>query len=149
MGKFLMATDEQLQAFGWAPGGYTIRCSDCPSTNTLSLESMGAKRSWRCREHAEERFNERERILAADLIPFNLNHSVQVKLNDRGIAILRKRHDELAKRAPSLSPFEVKVDEFGYTKFQLWHLMQVFGEHISMGMTSPFETEILIPKDPK
>jgi hypothetical protein len=110
---------------------------------------MGAKRSWRCREHAEARWRERERQLAQNLLPFNVNHSVHVKLNAKGIEILRKKHQELARVVPSIGPFELKTDEFGFTKFQLWALMETFGAHISMGMCCPFETEILIPKDPQ
>lgn len=45
--------DEELRPFGWAPGGYTIACSKCPG-GKAPLERWGAKRSWRCREHAVE-----------------------------------------------------------------------------------------------
>lgn len=42
-----------LRDFGWADGGYTIRCVDCPKEQHFSENGWGAKRSWRCREHAQ------------------------------------------------------------------------------------------------
>lgn len=44
------AADEDLRPYGWAPGHYTIWCADCPPY----CFGMGAKRSWRCKEHAEK-----------------------------------------------------------------------------------------------
>lgn len=42
-----------LKDFGWAEGYYTINCIDCPKEQNLSLERLGAKRAWRCKEHAQ------------------------------------------------------------------------------------------------
>jgi hypothetical protein len=45
-----------LRPFGWAPGGYIFQCIDCPpDQHRLSLDSCGAKRSWRCKRHALKR----------------------------------------------------------------------------------------------
>ena len=78
---------------------------------------------------------------------FNVNDSVRVKLNDRGVKILRERHDELRKRLPSVGNFTLPaVDENGWSKFQLWDLMRIFGPHISLGMVTPFDTTIEIPE---
>lgn len=43
-----------LEDFGWAPGHYTIPCASCPDEERLNFERLGAKRSWRCKEHAQE-----------------------------------------------------------------------------------------------
>ncbi len=142
-------TELTLQSFGYAPGGYGFKCMDCPPDLPFNQWPIGAKRSWRCVKHAQARLDERKRQLENNLLPFNINHYVLVKLNDRGIEILRKKHDELAKVMPSIGAFKLETDEFGYSKFQLWALMQTFGEHCSLGRVSPFETEILIPKDQK
>jgi hypothetical protein len=45
----------------------------------------------------------------------NLNHEVKIKLTDYG-------RDLLAKKRLTRQP-----DEAGYTKFQLWELMNIFG----------------------
>jgi hypothetical protein len=45
--------DEELYPFGWAPGGYTINCVDCPG-GKAPMGRWGAKRSIRCRPHAVE-----------------------------------------------------------------------------------------------
>lgn len=38
-------------------------------------------------------------------------------------------------------------DENGYYEFQLWDLMNIYGEHINMIGKLPFETDILIPEE--
>lgn len=80
---------------------------------------------------------------------FNINDYVKVKLNDSGVAILKKRHDELNKRIQArggkgLDEFELKVDADGYTKFPFWELMNLFGHLMIMGMDTPFETDIIV-----
>lgn len=66
-------------------------------------------------------------------IPFNINYNVKVKLTKKGRS--------LAKYLP-------KEDDDGYTTWQLWVLMNEFGEHMIIGLDVPFETNIiLIPED--
>ena len=69
---------------------------------------------------------------------FNLNDDVKVKLTDHG-------RDLLAKKRLTRQP-----DEAGYTKFQLWELMNIFGEHFYNGCSIPFEFNriLLAPFDP-
>lgn len=78
---------------------------------------------------------------------FNVNCYVYVKLTDKGIDILKERHEELNDRLLSmggtgLSDFELNLNEHGYYSNQFWVFMEIFGPHI--GLTSNiFETEIL------
>jgi hypothetical protein len=76
-----------------------------------------------------------------DLMPaqFNLNDDVKVKLTDHGRDLLAK------KRRLTRQP-----DEAGYTKFQLWELMNIFGEHFYNGCSIPFEFNriLLAPFNP-
>ena len=65
---------------------------------------------------------------------FNVNEYVKVKLTDRGKKILS---------AEGLD-FYHKPDKDGWSSWQLWHLMETFGKHISMSSFPPFETEIEI-----
>lgn len=46
--------DLSLVHFGWTPGGYIIRCKDCPPLMGLRVDEMptGSKHSSRCRNHA-------------------------------------------------------------------------------------------------
>lgn len=78
----------------------------------------------------------------------NANNYVKVKVNESGIAILAKRHqvlDEMVKRngGGSIGSFSLEVDEQGYTKFQLWDLMKVFGESISIASDPPFDLDLI------
>jgi hypothetical protein len=70
---------------------------------------------------------------------FNLNDDVKVKLTDHGRDLLAK------KRRLTQQP-----DEAGYTKFQLWELMNIFGEHLYNGCSIPFEFNriLLAPFNP-
>ena len=77
-------------------------------------------------------------------IPFNLNDNVKVKLTEKGLNILRVDHDELRTHVPSLREFTPPtVDSEGYSTFQLWDLMERFGNQMYMGNTNyPIEMDI-------
>lgn len=75
---------------------------------------------------------------------FNINDSVKVKLNDRGREILKQQHELLFKDIPRYKFTPPREDAEGWSKWQMWDLMQTFGPHISLGSKVPFETEIEI-----
>ncbi len=76
--------------------------------------------------------------------PFNINNYIRVKLTKEGLEHLQKTHDEDNARFGGLfgewTP--PKVDEEGWSKFQLWALFHDFGDALSMGKPVPFETVI-------
>lgn len=77
------------------------------------------------------------------MVPFNINENVRVRLKDRGHAILKARHDDLLRRWPQASDYvPPKVDADGWSQFQLWSLMEIFGPHMFLGGDPPFETTI-------
>lgn len=67
----------------------------------------------------------------------NLNESVKVKLTDWGKEIFYHQYDRINKMVGKevCKPIYPKEDENGYTEFQLWCFMQLYGEY--MGMTLP------------
>lgn len=69
----------------------------------------------------------------------NINDSVRVKLLPAGIAILKKS-DQGWRLTHGIN----KPTPDGWSRWQLWDLMSVFGPHIHMGFEVPFETEIEI-----
>jgi len=80
---------------------------------------------------------------------FNLNESVYVKLNQSGIQILMERHIELYDRLGIEEPEfeEPKRDQDGYSEFQLYNLMHIFGEYLHIGNPNPpFDLNILFKK---
>jgi hypothetical protein len=80
---------------------------------------------------------------------FNVNEWVKVKLTEQGLAILKSQHDELRRDFPKLKPWKPPaVDAEGYSKFQLWELMNRFGESVSIGCKLPFETMIRLTIEP-
>jgi len=87
--------------------------------------------------------------VAKQEIEFNLNQSIKVKLKPLGIGILYKRHEDLDNRVKArvgrgISSFEVKTDEEGYTTFQAWEFMEIFGEHTGICKPEAFELNIKI-----
>lgn len=74
----------------------------------------------------------------------NINEDVQVQLTDHGRRIHREQHDEFNKSFPhlKLKYTKPKEDNGGWSKWQLWHLMQVFGPHIHLTMDNPFNLTI-------
>jgi hypothetical protein len=67
-----------------------------------------------------------------------LNDIVRVKLTDYGRKVMRENHEDL-KASAYHAPEE---DENGYSKWQLWCLMEEFGAHMRWGGELPFELEI-------
>lgn len=70
-------------------------------------------------------------------IRINLNEPIKVKLTDRGKEIYYHQYDrtnQIAGREICKPKFP-KEDENGYTEFQLWCFMELYGER--MGMTLP------------
>lgn len=94
----------------------------------------------------------RTRALAVDAgsplvaIKFNINEYFRVKLTERGKQLHRDQHAALNARFPAalLKYTAPEEDGEGWSKWQAWHLMQTFGEHIGMGFDPPFETTIEI-----
>lgn len=80
----------------------------------------------------------------------NFNDEVKVKLTEAGINILKREHQQNAKhyndRGFTYPEFELKVDEEGWSSFQLWHLMNLFGNHMYPSMAQPFGAMVVIPK---
>lgn len=70
-------------------------------------------------------------------IRINLNEPIKVKLTDWGKEIYYHQYDranQIAGREICKPKFP-KEDENGYTEFQVWCFMELYGEH--MGMTLP------------
>lgn len=67
----------------------------------------------------------------------NLNEPVKVKLTDLGKDIYYHQYDRLnsAFGKQICKPSMPEVDAYGYTTFQLWCFMELYGVH--MGMILP------------
>lgn len=66
----------------------------------------------------------------------NLNERIKVKLTDYGKEIYYHRFDDLFRQT-ELSVFKPefpKTDEEGYTTFQLWDFIHIYGNYIDMGL---------------
>lgn len=79
---------------------------------------------------------------------FNINNYVRVKLTPLGREIYRERRRDF-KRLLEKQCVKVKLadsmlveDEEGWSKWQLWNLMEVFGPHVGLGSDPVFQTEI-------
>lgn len=69
----------------------------------------------------------------------NVNNYVKAKLTEKGKEIYKRHYSRIG-----ISPVELKVDENGYSSFQMHNFMNIFGEHMLLGREVPFETEVLI-----
>jgi hypothetical protein len=81
---------------------------------------------------------------------FNVNEYVLVRLTEHGREIIRKDDAKWGELYPSLRGRSTlpKEDADGWSKWQLWHLMQTFGPHVANGVQNPFETTIRLPAPP-
>jgi hypothetical protein len=67
---------------------------------------------------------------------FNLNDEVRFKPTEKGMALYSEFYG---------GPVNwLKVDDEGRVTDQLWHVMQIFGPHISLGFKNPIETDFEI-----
>ena len=69
----------------------------------------------------------------------NLNEHIRVKLNDRGRDIYYHRFDDLIARGVRLERRYPDIDEYGYTTFQLWSFMHLYGPYMYLGAPDIFE----------
>ena len=68
----------------------------------------------------------------------NLNCMVKVKLNDYGKHIFYHRNDDLNEHIRNrggvpIQPRFPDVDSDGYSKFQLWDFMNIYGDYFRLG----------------
>lgn len=76
------------------------------------------------------------------MIRMNINDPVWIKITPRGEQILHEHYQSLNMPTP-----EFKKNWDGFTKFQLWEVMNYFGAHMHNGADVPFETEINLSYD--
>ena len=64
----------------------------------------------------------------------NLNETVKVKLTPYGAEIYYKQFDEVNKQYGKeiCKPHMPRIDKDGYTEFQLWHFIELYGQHIGI-----------------
>ena len=68
-------------------------------------------------------------------VKINMNDSIKVKLTDLGKEIYYHQFDDCIRAGAKIKPHFPEVDEDGYTMFQLWNFIELYGEHI--GVTKP------------
>lgn len=74
---------------------------------------------------------------------FNINDHVRVKLTDHGREIVHAHRQKLSAMLPiPLPATQNQEDADGWSRWQLWSLMEIFGEHIHLCGPLPFETTI-------
>lgn len=70
-------------------------------------------------------------------IEFNANQYVKVKLTEYGDSVMREWYSDRVYNMPP-------VDELGYVKVQMWHLMRIFGEYMSLGAEPVFDMNMIL-----
>jgi hypothetical protein len=77
---------------------------------------------------------------------FNINDCVRVKLTDLGKDVYYHQYDETNDYYDRqiFKPHYPAVDKEGYTEFQLWELMKLYGTYCSNDCDLPFETNITL-----
>lgn len=68
---------------------------------------------------------------------FNINDYVWVKLTEKGRQLYRDEYYRLMKEYP-----KIEEDKEGYSRWQMWDLMQTFGSFCGLGSPLPFETDV-------
>ena len=79
---------------------------------------------------------------------FNINEIVKVKLTQKGKIIYLEYQIEIQKRFNRDGikidvPLNVEVNNEGFSSFQLWRFMEIFGSHMYCGAEPVIEGPIL------
>ena len=78
----------------------------------------------------------------------NINDKIKVKLTEHGKAILEHEVADTMNMLKNLNfsddYFPYPEDEDGYTEFQLWNFMRLFGSHFCVGCPQIIENNEII-----
>ena len=79
---------------------------------------------------------------------FNINEIIKVKLTQKGKLIYLEHQIEMQKRFNRDGikievPLNIEVDSEGFSSFQLWRFMEIFGSHMYCGAEPAIEECIL------
>lgn len=77
-------------------------------------------------------------------VSFNVNHTANVVLRKKGAEILNRNRDELIAMFPNATMERTTYNEGDTYSDQLWEIMQVFGNAMTIGFDPPIETEITV-----
>jgi hypothetical protein len=90
----------------------------------------------------------RNRFLSNETEKFvktNLNYYIKVKLNDYGKKIHYDYWKDICR--DTKATYKLEIDEEGYSSFQIYDFMNIFGEHAYLGCKAFLETnDILIER---
>ena len=75
-------------------------------------------------------------------VAHNINNRMKVKLTEDGQRIVREHYAKSLGYAAG-----VMADEEGYTSFQVYEFMKIFGNHMLLGRKLPFDACVLIETD--
>ncbi len=79
------------------------------------------------------------------MFTYNINNKIKVKLTDHGKAILEHEVTDMVidLHLPNdYTPYP--EDEEGYTEFQLWNFMEIFGKYVWNGRPAIIEKNKII-----
>ncbi|MDP2599095.1 MAG: hypothetical protein Q8P49_04680 [Candidatus Liptonbacteria bacterium] len=75
-----------------------------------------------------------------ECLSFNVNDEVEVRLTEAGKRIYRQHHGEISRKASWNIAIREPQEQEGWSCFQMWVLMEIFGPHMHMGTPeAPFE----------
>lgn len=77
--------------------------------------------------------------MTTELIRVNLNDKIMVKLTDLGKEIYYHQFDDAINAGAKIKPHFPKEDANGYTQFQLWDFIHLYGQHIGMARPNVIE----------
>ncbi len=75
---------------------------------------------------------------------FNVNGCVRVRLTDHGREVLRRDHEAFWREHGVVRPYSPPAEDAeGYSRWQLWVLMEKLGQYQGVAMPLVFEPEMI------
>ena len=102
--------------------------------DSLSIVEKNCNKLYHENKELKQRIAELESKETEKPTKINLNDRIKVKLTPYGAEIYYKQFDEVNKKhgRQICKPHMPLIDKDGYTEFQLWHFIELYGQHIGM-----------------
>lgn len=91
-------------------------------------------------------FYQLRRLMNSLTDSIRINDIVKVRLTEYGKSCYKEYHEEMYSNFPYIKYTDVEEDVDGYSEWQLWELMRVFGNYLTIGNIHVPFTEILFEK---
>jgi hypothetical protein len=140
-------TDDQIDELWDEIGSYYNLYPEVRNTVREALNRWGTPEPIALEDGEPQQIDLNNELTGVRMKSFNINETVKVRLTKYGKELYKKQWVDFWNSVGRLeeNPYTPpEEDENGYVQFQMWDLMEKFGNHCGLCRELAFETVILI-----